>query len=88
MQTKNSQPQFTRQPDPLVTNRLISRPNRVPLSLHRYIWALAGIWGLFIVSFPIAYFRVAQSEKFGDQPFKSITWSENQKDNLVYPEKE
>ena len=84
MQTENSQRQSSRTPHLVLTKK----SNGIPLSLHRYIWLLAGIWGLFLASFPVAYFRVAQSEKFGEQPFKSINWSENQKDNLTYPEKD
>ena len=56
-------------------------------NLYKYVWGLCAIVGLFLISFGTAYVRVAQSEKFDRQPFKSITHSENQKDNLTYPEK-
>lgn len=83
MHNRNSQQRASHKP-----SLSINKSSRIPLSLHRYIWVLVGVWGLFLVSFPVAYIRVAQSEKFGEQPLKSINWSENQKDNLVYPEKE
>ena len=57
------------------------------LQLHKYVWLLLGVFGLFVVSFPTAYFRVARSQEFEDLPLKSINWAENQKDNLVYPDK-
>ena len=57
------------------------------LQLHKYVWLLLGVFGLFVVSFPTAYFRVARSQEFEDLPLKSIDWAENQKDNLVYPDK-
>ncbi|WP_019505098.1 hypothetical protein [Pleurocapsa sp. PCC 7319] len=55
--------------------------------LYKYVWGLVGIWLLFLATFPVACFRVAQSEKFEGQPLKSMTWEENQKDNLAYPTK-
>jgi hypothetical protein len=62
-----------------------------PRSLHIYVWGIVGIWLLFVASFGLAFWRVAQSEKFTrqplmQQPLNSISWSENQKDNLTYPE--
>lgn len=39
--------------------------------LHKYVLALAGVLFLFGISFPIAYWRVSQSEKFAGTPFKS-----------------
>ena len=66
---------------------LNSKPKGIPLVLHKYIWGISTIFILFLASFAIAYFRVAQDEKFNRQPFKSISWSENQKDNLAYPDK-
>ncbi|MFB2897306.1 hypothetical protein ACE1CI_30690 [Aerosakkonemataceae cyanobacterium BLCC-F50] len=39
--------------------------------LHKYVLALAGVLFLFGISFPIAYWRVSQSEKFAGTPYKS-----------------
>lgn len=63
-----------------------SKPTRTANKLHKYVWGLVGIVGLFFASFPIAYARVAQSEDFDQQPVHSIDWDESQKANLVYPE--
>ena len=72
----------------VISPEQLSDSNRVtPLKLYKYVWGLCAILGLFLISFGTAYVRVAQSEKFDRQPFKSITHSENQKDNLTYPEK-
>jgi hypothetical protein len=82
MTTDKSQQQASRKLD----SPLNSKPKGVPTQLHKYIWGAVGIFGLFFASFPIAYARVANSEKFEQQPLNSITWSENEKANLVYPE--
>lgn len=55
--------------------------------LYKYVWGLVGIWLVFLATFPVACFRVAQSEKFEGKPLKSMDWEENQKDNLAYPTK-
>ncbi|MBE9045867.1 hypothetical protein IQ255_15885 [Pleurocapsales cyanobacterium LEGE 10410] len=83
MPTKNQQPQSTQQ----LNNLSNTKPPATPLQLHKYVWLLLGVFGLFVASFPVAYFRVAQSQEFQDLPLKSIDWAENQKDNLVYPDK-
>jgi hypothetical protein len=59
-------------------------------NLHIYVWGLVGIWLLFVSSFALAFWRVAQNEKFTNQPLmnqplNSISWSENQKAHLDYP---
>ena len=59
----------------------------IPQQLHKYIWGVTAIFSLFVASFPVAYIRVAQNQKFDRQPLNSISWSENQKDNSLYPEK-
>lgn len=41
--------------------------------LHKYVLFLAGIWTLFVVTFPLAYLRVSQSDKFAGTPFKSLS---------------
>ncbi len=62
-----------------------SKPTGTATKLHKYVWGVVGIVGLFFASFPIAYARVAQSEDFDQQPVHSIDWDESQKANLVYP---
>lgn len=49
--------------------------------LHKYVLALSGVLFLFSISFPIAYWRVSQSEKFAGTPFKSFSLT-NQEENL------
>jgi hypothetical protein len=63
-----------------------SNPKSTSTNLHKYVWGLVGVIGLFFASFPIAYARVAQSEDFDQQPVHSIDWDQSQKANLVYPE--
>ena len=58
-----------------------------PRDLHKYVWTLIGVWILFLATFPLACWRVARNEKFGDLPLNSIDRSENQKANLTYPTK-
>jgi hypothetical protein len=84
MTTDKSQQQASTKLD----SPLSSKQKGVPTQLHKYIWGGVGIFGLFFASFPIAYARVANSESFEQQqqPLNSITWDENQKDNLAYPE--
>jgi hypothetical protein len=65
---------------------LNSNPKVTSTNLHKYVWGLVGVVGLFFASFPIAYARVSQSEDFDQQPVHSIDWDESQKANLVYPE--
>jgi hypothetical protein len=65
---------------------LNSNPKATSTNLHKYVWGLVGVVGLFFASFPIAYARVSQSENFDQQPVHSIDWDESQKANLVYPE--
>ncbi|NJK57148.1 MAG: hypothetical protein HC939_14630 [Pleurocapsa sp. SU_5_0] len=62
-----------------------SKPTVTAHKLHKYVWGLVGIVGLFFASFPIAYTRVAHNKEFGQQPLHSIDWDESQKANLVYP---
>jgi hypothetical protein len=62
------------------------KPKATNVKLHKYVWGLVGVFGLFFGSFPFAYARVANSDSFEQQPVHSIAWGDNQKDNLVYPE--
>jgi hypothetical protein len=68
-----------------LNNLANSKPTVTANKLHKYVWGLVGIVGLFFASFPIAYARVSQSEDFDQQPVHSIDWDESQKANLVYP---
>jgi hypothetical protein len=63
-----------------------TKSTRTASDLHKYVWGLVGVVGLFFASFPLAYARVSQSENFDQQPVHSIDWDESQKANLVYPE--
>ena len=40
--------------------------------LQWYVAGLLGIWGAFIISFMIAFFRTSQAEKFQGTPYKSF----------------
>jgi hypothetical protein len=82
MNTDRSQPSSLNNLDHLLN----SKPKATNVKLHKYVWGLVGVFGLFFGSFPIAYTRVAHSESFEQQPVHSIAWGDNQKDNLVYPE--
>lgn len=50
------------------------------MTLHRYVLGLAGILVLFAGSYPIACWRVSQSEKFAGSHLKSFTleWKQDQ----------
>jgi hypothetical protein len=40
-------------------------PNRISAQeLHRYVWGLMGLFAAVAISFPIACWRVSQSEQF------------------------
>jgi hypothetical protein len=43
--------------------------------LHKYVVGLVGVFGLFIITYPIAIHRVAQTEKFAPDRshLKSLT---------------
>jgi hypothetical protein len=82
MNTDRSQQSSSRKLD----HSLNSQSKGTPVKLHKYVWGLVGIFGLFFASFPLAYTRVAHSKSFKQQPVHSIAWGDNQQDNLVYPE--
>lgn len=42
--------------------------------MHKYVLRLVGVWLLLAIAYPTAYMRVATSQKFSGQPFKSMTW--------------
>ena len=65
--------------------KLLTR--RTPLSLYKYVWGVCGVLLLFLISFPLAYQKVARSEKFDEQPFRSLSWSDSQKEQHSYPDK-
>lgn len=48
-------------------------------SLHKYVIGGVGIWFLFVLSLPIAYFRVSQMTTFEGSPFKGMAETETHK---------
>jgi hypothetical protein len=42
-------------------------------AMHKYVLILIGVWTLFAITFPIAFKRVSQSEKFTGFHVKSLT---------------
>jgi hypothetical protein len=82
MNTNRSQQSSSRKLDSFTYRQL----KGTPVKLHKYVWGLVGIFGLFFGSFPFAYARVANSDSFEQQAVHSIAWGDNQQDNLVYPE--
>lgn len=40
--------------------------------MHRVVWILVGVFGLFAVTFPIAMWRVSNMDKFQGSPVKSL----------------
>lgn len=40
--------------------------------MQRLIIGMLGIWASFLLSFAIAWFRVANKEQFKDKPYKSF----------------
>ena len=53
--------------------------------MHKYVYGLLGIFLLFVGSFFLAYSRVSNSERYDGEAFNSLSWKDNQKDNLDYP---
>lgn len=54
----------------LVPTKTLAKPPRISAQeLHKYILGLIGVFGLIVISCPIAMNRVAQKEKFA--PYKS-----------------
>ena len=54
-------------------------------ALHKYVLICVGCLFLFIISFPLAYWRVSKEEKFQRLPLKSLDWNAPQKATLPYP---
>jgi hypothetical protein len=42
-------------------------------SMHKFVWMCLGVFTLFIITAPIAIFRVNQMAKFKDTYVKSLT---------------
>lgn len=40
--------------------------------MHKYVWALVGVFVLFSVTFPLAFKRVSDSEEFSGFHVKSL----------------
>ena len=50
-------------------------------TMHKYVWICVSVWLLCVATFPLAYLRVSESEKYNGGPFKSLRWDESQKPN-------
>lgn len=50
-------------------------------AMHKYVWICVSVWLLCVATFPLAYLRVSESEKYNGGPFKSLRWDESQKPN-------
>jgi hypothetical protein len=44
--------------------------------MHKPIIVILGVWVLFLLSFWVAWYRVAKSEKFSGEPFHSFELEE------------
>lgn len=53
-------------------------------AMHKFVFWGAGIWVLFVLTFAIAYIRVANSGKFNGIPFRSLTNAEPQRPSETY----
>ena len=53
--------------------------------LQKYVVAGVGIWAMFMLTFAIAYHRVANSEKYNGLPFNSLEDSDPQRPASFYP---
>lgn len=49
------------------------------LNLHKYVLICVGCFLMIIATFPLAYYRVSMSEKYGGEPFKSFSEEDAQK---------
>ncbi|MDJ1185523.1 hypothetical protein [Roseofilum casamattae] len=47
--------------------------------MHKYVLVCAGVFVLFVASFPLAYWRVSRSGKFNAGPFNTLTPEQSQK---------
>lgn len=45
--------------------------------LEWYVAGLLGIWGLFLLSFLIAFSHASQAERFQGKPYKSFSLQES-----------
>ena len=50
--------------------------------MHRYIWVCVGVFISFLATFPLAYWRVSNSDKYDGLPFNSFNWEDSQKANF------
>ncbi|NEQ65871.1 MAG: hypothetical protein F6K21_10300 [Symploca sp. SIO2D2] len=54
--------------------------------MRTYVLSLTGVLILFAITFPVACWRVSQSEKYGGLPLKSLTTEDTQKPQSSYPD--
>ena len=52
-------------------------------AMHKYVWVCVGVFFLFLATFPTAYWRVSQSEKYNGGPFKSLDWEDSQRPKIT-----
>ena len=53
-------------------------------AMHKLVFIGAGIWVAFMLTFVVAYFRVAASDKYEGGPFKSLTEAAPQRPATTY----
>ena len=51
----------------------ISKKTIQKRQMHLYVFICVGVFLTFVVTFPLAYLRVSNSEKYEGIPFKSLT---------------
>ena len=54
-------------------------PNHASHRLHKYVIGGIGVWILFVISFPLAYWRVSETKPYQGEPFLSLSTEETQK---------
>ena len=59
------------------------RPKFTKQAMYKYVWICAGVFFLFMATFPMAYLRVSQSEKYNGSPFKSLDWEDSQRPKMT-----
>jgi|GEM_PF-4616983 len=67
MQTETVSPQVT------------ERKTKEKQKMHLYVLTCVGVLLAFAATFPVAYWRVSQSNKYNGTPFKSLSLEESQK---------
>ncbi|MDJ0796752.1 MAG: hypothetical protein QNJ51_07920 [Calothrix sp. MO_167.B12] len=63
----------------LIQDKHTGSKNQTIRHMHKYVLVMVGVFVLFIMTFPMAYVRVSQSNKYGGDAFKSLKWEEAQR---------